>query len=88
MGTVLTRGALGLFAACLLASPAVADPSSRSRDASVTMPASAITRDTARPQPILWDRLERSAIERPAKTRKPVLPPSVPAESAERPNER
>jgi hypothetical protein len=84
MNIVLTRSALSLFTACLVATPALADPSAQSRQAGVIMPAPSMTTDTGRPKPIHWDRVERSAIERAAKARKRVLPPNVPAESVER----
>lgn len=87
MKAVLTRSALALFATCLLSTPALANPSSRSTHAGVIMPVPDITRDTARPQPILWDRVERTSIERDAKARKRVSPPA-PAESTDRPKER
>lgn len=84
----MTLSALGLFAACLLSTPALADPSSRSTHAGVIMPVPDITRETARPQPIRWDRIERTTIERDAKARKRVTPPAAPAESSELPKER
>ena len=88
MRTDPTHRTLALVAACLLATPALADPSSSSRHAGVLMPVPSLATDAARPKPILWDRLERSAIERPVKSRKPVLPPDVPAESQERAGKR
>ncbi|HEY9106951.1 MAG TPA: hypothetical protein VIN58_09755 [Roseateles sp.] len=90
MKKFLSRTLLGLlagYAMATLALAADADPSSRSEPAGVIV--NTPTHDADRPQPIRWDRLEKSSVKRTTRKLPAVaLPADITETTADTPAER
>jgi len=92
MKKVLSQTFLGLLAGSMTATFALAadaGPRPRTKAAGITVNTS--TNDAAQPQPIQWDRLEKSSVERTTRKRSPppvALPADVTEPAAKMPAER
>jgi len=81
MKKMLTPAALGLLASTLATPALAADPD----PAATTKEAGALATNPPpqeRPRPVLWDRLDKGALERQARARKP-RPAELPADIVE-----